>query len=294
MDLHGLLIIDKPRGITSHDVIARVRRLLQTRKVGHAGTLDPAAEGVLVLGIGRSTKLLGALTGHAKRYAAHVVLGAGSESGDIEGPVVVDTSSTHLPSKNAVRTALTRFTGDIEQIPPAHAAIKVGGQPLYRYARRGTDVDIPVRRVQIASIELLDYRFPDLFLAIQCSAGTYIRSLARDLGEALGTSAYLHALLRTEAGRFRLNDAWTLAELERDLRPETFERFALHPALADDSISALVLGADDVNAWYDGRPMAATGCSSLERAHAFKLDGSWLGYGLRDGDIWQPKMVVHD
>lgn len=293
MDLHGILVVDKPRGITSHDVVARMRRLLQTRKVGHAGTLDPAAQGVMVLGIGRATKLLGVLTSHSKRYAAHVVLGVGSESGDIEGPQIVDPGPYQPSSKEAVRSALTRFLGDIEQIPPSHSAIKIGGQPMYRYARRGSPIDAPSRRVHIETLDLLEYRFPDLYLDIQCTAGTYIRSLARDLGDALGTSAYLHALLRTESGRFSLSNAWTMAELERGLRPETFERFALHPALAEAQVAALVLSPNGVNAWYDGRPVATTGRSDLERAHAFRIDGSWLGVGSREGECWQPKMVVH-
>jgi tRNA pseudouridine55 synthase len=293
MDLHGILIVDKPRGITSHDVVARVRRLLQTRKVGHAGTLDPAAQGVMILGIGRATKLLGALTGHSKHYAAHVVLGVGSESGDIEGPLIVDPVSCQPLPEQTVRDALTQFLGDIEQIPPAHAAIKVDGQPMYRYARRGSPVEVPCRRVRIETLDLIDYRFPHLYLDVRCSAGTYIRSLARDLGDALGTSAYLHALLRTDSGRFSLTEAWALEELERGLRPETFEQFALHPALAETEAAAVALGPNDVNAWYDGRPVATTGRSDLERAHAFQIDGFWLGVGSREGGFWQPKMVVH-
>jgi len=293
MELHGILVVDKPRGLTSHDVVARVRRLLQTRKVGHAGTLDPAAEGVMILGIGRATKLLGALTSHTKRYAAHVVLGAGSESGDIEGPLTIGPVRCQPSTQDALHDALTRLTGNIEQIPPAHAAIKVDGQPLYRYARRGTMIDVPSRRVRIDRLDLLDYRFPDLYLDILCSAGTYIRSLARDLGDALGTSAYLHALVRIESGRFGLRDAWSMAELEQDLSPETFERFALHPSLAEDSSAALALGPKDVNAWYDGRSVAAIGRSNLERGNAFQTDGCWLGVGVREHEFWQPKMVIH-
>jgi tRNA pseudouridine55 synthase len=293
MDLHGILVVDKPRGITAHDVVARVRRLLQTRKVGHAGTLDPAAQGVMILGIGRATKLLGALTGHTKRYAAHVVLGVGSESGDIEGPLMVHPTRCGPLPEDDVRRALMRFIGVIEQVPPAQAAIKVGGQPMYRYARRGSPIEVPGRRVHIHTLEQIDYRFPDLYLDVQCSAGTYIRSLARDLGSALGTSAYLHALLRTDSGCFSLIDAWTITELEHSLRPETFERFALHPAFAEDKAAALALSPNDVNAWYDGRPVATTGRSDLGRAHAFQIDGSWLGVGLREREFWQPKMVVH-
>ena len=292
MDLHGILVVDKPRGLTSHDVVARVRRLLRTRKIGHAGTLDPAAEGLLVLGVGRATKLLGSLMSHPKRYAAHIVLGAGSESGDIEGSLVLPESSYQTSSKDDIRAALERFIGEIEQQPPAYAAIKIGGQPLYRSARRGEPIDVPSRRVTVSSLELLDYREPNLFLNINCSAGTYIRSLARDIGASLGTSAYLHALLRVESGGLSLREAWTMEDLEEGLQSETFERFALHPLSADDQTAALTLGPNSVNAWYDGRPVAATGRFEFERAHAFRTDGTWLGFGVRDRDDWQPKVVL--
>jgi tRNA pseudouridine55 synthase len=292
MDLHGVILVDKPRGMTSHDVVARVRRLLQTRKVGHAGTLDPAAEGLLILGIGRGTKLLGALMNHEKRYAAHIVLGVGSESGDIEGPLADPTKRIAPPREETIRTALTQFTGEIEQLPPAHAALKVDGQPLYRYARRGKAVEVPTRRVSITRLDLLGYQFPNVYLDIHCSAGTYIRSLARDLGEVLETAAYLHALVRTKSGRFDLNYAWSMAELEEELSPGSFEQFALHPSPAEQAIVALALGPTEVNPWYDGRPVAATGRTTLERAHAFRSDGSWLGVAAREREHWQPKIVV--
>ena len=296
MELHGILVIDKPRGLTSHDVVARVRRLLKTRKVGHAGTLDPAAEGVLVLAVGRATKLLSDLSAHTKRYAAHVVLGVGAVSGDVEGPAILEEPSSDRPSSAAVSATLKGFTGDIEQVPPAHAAIKVDGQPLYRRARRGETVEVPSRNVHVSLLTLIDYQFPNLCLDVECSAGTYVRSLARDIGNALGTSAYLHYLLRTRSGNFDLADAWSLDELQRGLCPESFAFYARHPSTLRRDQIALALSPDATNAWYDGRPVAASERTEFVRAHAFQMDGSWLGTGITpdERDVWQPNLVVHD
>jgi len=295
MDLHGILVIDKPRGLTSHDVVARVRRLLKTKKVGHAGTLDPAAEGVLILAVGRATKLLSDLSAHSKRYAAHVVLGVGSVSGDVEGPAMLEDLSTGPSTHSEISAVLKCFTGDIEQVPPAHSAIKVGGQPLYRRARRGEDVDVPTRSVHISGLTVVAYDYPNLFLDVECSAGTYIRSLARDLGSALGSSAYLHYLLRTRSGSFGLEDAWPLGDLEHGLSPESFALYARHPSTMRCDQIALALSPDATNAWYDGRPVAGSGRTAPTLAHAFLDDGSWLGTGIRMGkrDDWQPKLVVH-
>ena len=296
MELHGILVIDKPRGLTSHDVVARVRRLLKTRKVGHAGTLDPAADGVLVVAVGRATKLLSDLSAHNKRYAAHVVLGVGSVSGDVEGPAILEQAISDRPSSAAVTAVLKDFTGDIEQVPPAHAAIKVDGQPLYRRAHRGETVEVPSRNVHISVLNLIDYQFPNIWLDVECSAGTYVRSLARDIGSALGDSAYLHYLLRTRSGDFDLADAWSLDEMERSLCPESFALYAQHPSTLRRDQIALALSPDATNAWYDGRSVAGSGRTEFVRAHAFQLNGSWLGTGTRTDvrDVWQPNLVVRD
>ncbi len=298
MDLHGLLVVDKPRGITSHDVVGTVRRLLKTKKVGHAGTLDPAAEGVLVLGVGRGTKLLAYLTESTKSYAAHIVLGAGSASGDIEGPVMLG----HLPpatppTGDQIRLALHDFSGEIDQVPPATSAIKVGGEPLYRKVRRGESVDVPVRRVRINAINLLHYDYPDLFVQVDCSAGTYIRALARDIGDAIHTSGYLHYLLRVRSGSFRLENAWPLAMLEKQLRPQSFVHFALHPAFSLPESTALMLDSDGTSAWYDGRlvPVGETD-NWPPLAQAFSAGGDWLGTGEWDQfrNSVQPRLVLRD
>ncbi|HET7037822.1 MAG TPA: tRNA pseudouridine(55) synthase TruB [Thermomicrobiaceae bacterium] len=294
LPLHGILVCDKPRGPSSHDLVARVRRLLGTRRVGHAGTLDPAAEGVLLIAVGRATKLIESLQAGRKEYAARLVLGQVSTSGDLEGPLLASPEHT-APDAAEIRAALDSFRGEIEQVPPAHSAIKVAGQPLYRSARRGEVVTVPSRRVTIYGLNLLDYHYPELDIVVECSSGTYIRTLASDLGAALGTGAYLHALVRTCVGRFGLAEAWTLDELERRLSPASFSGMALHPDDALPERQTLLLDSAQTGAWYDGRPVRRTGTAgTAARCGSFNAGGRWLGVGALDStaDQWLPRLVV--
>ena len=213
----GLLVVDKPAGWTSHDVVARVRRLAGTRRVGHAGTLDPMATGVLVLGVERATRLLGHLTLHDKRYDATIRLGAETTSHDADGEVVAE-ADTSAVTEDAVRAAAAALTGEHDQVPPAVSAISVGGVRSYARARRGEQVDLPARRVTVHTFDVLRFRSgprAEADVAVHCSAGTYVRALARDLGAALGVGGHLTALRRTASGPYRL-PAPTLDELERD------------------------------------------------------------------------------
>jgi tRNA pseudouridine55 synthase len=206
----GLVVVDKPAGMTSHDVVARIRRIAGTKKVGHAGTLDPMATGVLVLGINKATRLLGHLMLARKSYDATVRLGASTNTDDAEGEVTATTSAAGV-SESAVREALTALVGEIEQVPSTVSAIKVGGKRAYKLARDGEEVVLAARPVTIHSIDVSDVRrdgdFLDIDLTVECSSGTYIRAIARDLGSALGVGGHLTALRRTEVGPFDLDDA---------------------------------------------------------------------------------------
>lgn len=208
----GLVVVDKPGGMTSHDVVARARRTLGTRKVGHAGTLDPMATGVLVLGFGRATRLLGHLTLTEKTYDAVVRLGARSSTDDADGEVTPTGGAGHL-DEDAIRAVLPRFRGEVDQVPSAVSAIKVAGQRAYRLAREGQEVDLPARRVRIDEIEVDELHrvgaLVDFRLRVRCSSGTYVRAIARDLGEALGVGGHLTALRRTSVGPFTLDGAST-------------------------------------------------------------------------------------
>jgi len=208
----GLVVIDKPAGMTSHDVVARARRSLGTRKVGHAGTLDPMATGVLVLGVERATRLLGHLMLTEKTYSATVRLGATTTTDDADGEVTGSVPAGHLTGDD-VRAALAAFEGDIEQVPSTVSAIKVGGKRAYALARAGEQVELEPRRVTIHAIEAGDLRregdFLDVEIRVRCSSGTYIRAIARDLGAALGVGGHLTALRRHAVGPFTLDGANT-------------------------------------------------------------------------------------
>jgi tRNA pseudouridine55 synthase len=216
--LGGLLIIDKDGGWTSHDVVAKCRKLLRTKKVGHAGTLDPMATGVLVLGVERATKLLGLLTLTTKAYTATIRLGQATTTDDAEGEVLSTTPATHL-ADDEIAAHTAKLTGDIEQVPATVSAIKVNGERAYARHRAGEEVQLAARPVTVSRFDILarqdisDSDFVDLDVEVECSSGTYVRALARDLGAALGVGGHLTALRRTRVGPFTLEHVRTLDEL---------------------------------------------------------------------------------
>jgi tRNA pseudouridine55 synthase len=211
----GLVVVDKAPGMTSHDVVARVRRLAGTRKVGHAGTLDPMATGVLVLGVDRATRLLGHLMLTEKAYDATVRLGVSTTTDDAEGEVTA-THAVDGVREDAVRDELARFVGDIEQVPTAVSAIKVDGKRAYARVRDGEQVELKARPVTIHELVVHEVALPNVRISVRCSSGTYIRAIARDLGEALGVGGHLTALRRTAVGPFDLAVARTLDQLADD------------------------------------------------------------------------------
>jgi tRNA pseudouridine55 synthase len=214
----GILVIDKPGGMTSHDVVARARRILGTRKVGHAGTLDPMATGVLILGVGRATRLLGHLALRDKHYLATVRLGASTVTDDAEGDVLTAAPAEAVQALDDadIEAALARLVGTIQQRPSSVSAVKVEGRRAYDRVRSGEDVSLPARTVVVASIEVSDMRwlpgFVDVDIDVACSTGTYIRALARDAGDDLGVGGHLTSLRRTRVGPFALASALSLDE----------------------------------------------------------------------------------
>ncbi len=213
IELSETLLIDKPAGITSHDVVDQVRRIYKTRRVGHAGTLDPFATGLLIVAVGKATKDIQRFVGLDKEYIATARLGATSDTYDLTGQLTIKNKQLTI-SEDDVRTALMSFKGGYAQKAPAYSAKKVHGQKLYEMARRGEDVEHlrPIKNVDISEIELLDYHWPDVTFRVTCSSGTYIRSLAHDLGEKLGCGAYLTALRRTRIGDYKIEDAKKLKD----------------------------------------------------------------------------------
>jgi tRNA pseudouridine55 synthase len=211
----GLVVVDKAPGMTSHDVVARVRRLAGTRKVGHAGTLDPMATGVLVLGVDRATRLLGHLMLTEKAYDATIRLGVSTTTDDAEGEVTAVRAVDGV-RQDVVRDELARFVGDIEQVPTAVSAIKVDGKRAYARVRDGEQVELKARPVTIHELVVHEVALPYVRISVRCSSGTYIRAIARDLGAALGVGGHLTALRRTAVGRFDLSVARTLEQLADD------------------------------------------------------------------------------
>ena len=293
--LHGFLIVDKPAGWTSHDVVARARRLLGERRIGHAGTLDPAATGVLPLAVGAATRVLEYLADASKTYLAEVTFGVETDSLDADGRVTAVRDAAGL-TRETVERHLPALRGPIDQLPPMHAAIKVGGRRLYDLARRGEEVERATRPIVISTLDLVDWAPPVATLLVDCSKGTYIRALARDLGAAVGPGAHLSNLVRLRTGPFTLCRAITLAALAEAPLPWAWPQVAVHPDAVLEDWPALLLDDAAVDAWRSGRlvPAAETAPHGLVRAYAG--DGAWLGVGTGDAAVggWRPLKVVED
>jgi tRNA pseudouridine55 synthase len=279
----GLVVVDKPAGLTSHDVVARLRRILRTRKVGHAGTLDPMATGVLVCGVERGTKLLGHLALDTKTYLATIRLGAATTTDDAEGEVRATVDPAGV-TDGAIAAAVATLTGPIDQVPSSVSAIKVDGKRAYARVRAGEQVVLTARPVTVSSFDVLARRGPDLDVAVSCSSGTYVRALARDLGAALGVGGHLTALRRTRVGPFTLPHARTLDQLEAD------------PGLSltlDEAVAVAFPRRDvDPSEAADlahGRPLPAAGVDGVQGV--FDSDGHVLAL-VRDRDGHARPVVV--
>lgn len=274
----GIVVVDKPPGWTSHDVVAKVRRFAGTRRVGHAGTLDPMATGVLVIGVERATRLLGYLALHDKEYLATIGLGVTTTTDDAEGEVVARTDASDVEDLEdaAIASAMHTLVGDIAQVPSSVSAIKVDGERAYALVRKGKDVALAARPVRVARFDVLARRGGELDVHVECSTGTYVRALARDLGVALGVGAHLTALRRTRVGGFDLSAAQELAE------PLAVVPLDLAVAAA---FPRRDLTDDEVYRVARGQAIAASG-EDVDVAGAFAPDGSAVALlAERDGQV---------
>ncbi|HBE19451.1 MAG TPA: tRNA pseudouridine(55) synthase TruB [Cyanobacteria bacterium UBA11149] len=250
--MNGFLNLNKPDGFTSHDCVAKVRRLLGIKKVGHGGTLDPAATGVLPIAIGKATRLLQYMA-EDKGYQAKIRLGVKTTTDDLEGEVIATQSASDLTLEK-VLPLLSQFQGKIQQTPPIYSAIQVKGKRLYDLARRGEEVEVPVREVEIYRIEVLNWRggeFPEIDLAIASSPGTYIRAIARDLGAYLNIGGTLASLIRTQSCGFNLADSLTFEELETQLQTGIF--VPIPPTAGLTHLPSLTLPVADASRWCQGQ-----------------------------------------
>lgn len=285
----GFLNINKPAGLTSHDVVARIRRKFHLKKVGHAGTLDPLATGVLIVCVGGATRLSEYVMRSNKRYRAVIHLGISTDTYDTEGQVQTACDASAV-TRADVERELSQFLGHIQQMPPMYSAIKQGGRKLYDLARAGQTVEREARAVWIGELTLLDWSPPQFTLEVLCSAGTYIRSLAHDLGEALGVGAHLAGLMRISSGSFRFEQAVTLDGL---LSADEWTHYLIPPRLALTDLKALDLSGAEVEALLLGRSIAARkvedGCD--EPVLACAPDGRLIAVVQLEGDHWQPEKV---
>jgi len=291
----GLVIVDKPGGLTSHDVVARIRRLAGTRRVGHAGTLDPMATGVLVVGVEKATRLLGYLTLTEKQYDATIRLGQSTSTDDAEGELTKTAEAKDVPPE-AINKAIAELTGEIQQVPPAVSAIKVGGQRAYKLTRAGSAPELKPRPVTVYEFTVTDIRpagdgdLTDVDATVRCSSGTYIRALARDLGDKLGTGGHLTALRRTRVGDYGLEAAKTLDQLSG--------RFEVTP-LAQAAAAAFGrrdLSADEARRLaHGGRlPAGPPGTGTPGPTAAFAPDGSLVALLAEQDGQARPLAVFAD
>jgi tRNA pseudouridine55 synthase len=278
----GLLLVDKPAGLTSHDVVHRVRRAIGVRRIGHAGTLDPFATGLLILLVNRATRLLPFLDGEPKVYQATIRFGARTTTDDCDGDVVAEAPS---PEQQIVERAIRGLTGHLLQRPPAYSAKKIGGTRAYDAARRGAPLELEPVGVTVYSWRVVARRDADLDVEIECSAGTYIRALARDLGEATGSAAHLATLRRTRSGRFELNEAQSLDSIEGGsvrLLPTGDAVGQLPQQDLDDLDARRITHGRDVAARVPGDVIALRHHEAL------------LAVAVREGEQLRPKVVLRD
>lgn len=305
--MNGALIIDKPAGMTSHDVVARVRKIVSERRVGHTGTLDPFATGVLVVLVGRATRLAQFLSGAEKEYEAEIRLGYATDTGDLTGTPMqaehAQVQSTQSLRKEDIEAATASLTGEIEQVPPMYSAKKIAGRRLYEHARRGEEVARPPVRVTIREFALLSETDPfpvmnedgsaNIRARIICSAGTYVRTLAEDLGKKLGIGAHLAELRRTRAGRFDLERSVRLEELVDHKENNTLTDIVISPHDVLSDLPVLAVGPDDEKRVLNGIELRIAGGTAREWANEQPIRLSVNGELLAVGIYKSRESVVH-
>ncbi len=289
--MNGIFNVNKPAGMTSHDVVAMIRRASQAPRVGHAGTLDPMATGVLLVCMGQATRIAEYLTDHDKQYRTRIRLGVETDTYDATGAVVAERPVS--VTREQAELALQGFVGPLSQMPPAYSAIKQAGVPLYKLARQGIEIETEPRAVEIYSIVLLDFAPPELEIVVHCSKGTYIRSLAHDLGEKLNCGAHVATLTRTASGHFTIADSVELEPLRAALAQGFAVQF-LHPldeALLD--FQAIVVEPAVAKRIQQGQPLTSEGNYSTPLLRAYSGGGQLVALLERSEEpgVWKPKKV---
>jgi len=289
----GVLNLDKPAGISSHDAVNRLRRITNQRRIGHTGTLDPTATGVLVLCLGQATRLAEYVAEARKVYRATIRLGIDTSTWDSEGEVVAEADASGV-TLAGIENALGAFEGRIQQVPPMYSALKHEGHPLYKLARRGQEVEREAREVTIYALEIEAWRSPELVLRIACSKGTYIRAIAHDLGVALGVGAYLAALRRLAVGAFTVEQAVSLDTLYAADHDNSWQRYLQPAGAAVAHMPSVIVDAQTVARIRYGQTVVLDANPELGLHCAYQANGELLAI-LRhnaDADVWQPTKVL--
>jgi tRNA pseudouridine55 synthase len=290
--MDGIFNINKPTGMTSHDVVARIRKLLKQRRVGHAGTLDPAADGVLPICVGQGTRVAEYLSESGKAYRAKVTFGVVTDTYDADGTILRSANPVSL-TQPEIETALQQFLGPQMQLPPRYSAIKLQGQPAYKRVRSGEEVTLEPRPITIYQLHVLDWQMPHLILSVECSKGTYIRSLAFDLGERLGYGAHLSALTRTRSGPFSLTESTTLEQLAEAIAQGKGEQHLFPADKVLDAYPALQLDEATAQRVLHGNAFHYDLHASSELLRVYDHAGQFLAIATWDAmnGVWQPKKV---
>ncbi len=291
--MNGLIIINKPKGYTSHDVVNVLRKKLNTKKVGHTGTLDPNATGVLPILVGTATKISKYLVEHEKTYIATIKLGKKTDTGDAEGEIIEEDSNLRDIDKNEVEEAIKSFLGKQSQIPPMYSAIKVDGKKLYEYAREGEEINIPTRKIFIKSIKLLNVNKENnsFEYEVEVSKGTYIRTLSEDIAKKLGTIGYMSSLRRTRVDKFDLKKAVTLESLEENKGKEFFEN--VHFLKAEDVFSSLekiVLNKRKEELFLNGVKLTFDFPDGIYNIYTF--ENKYLGIGIVENKLLKRDVII--
>jgi tRNA pseudouridine55 synthase len=290
-ELSGILVIDKAKGMTSHDVVACVRKISAQRKAGHAGTLDPLATGVLLVCLGQATRVSEYLMNHDKTYLASIRLGVSTDTYDTEGQITGQCEAGHI-TRAQVERELGRMVGTLEQLPPMYSAVKHQGKPLYRLARRGVTIARKPRRVKIVRLEMVGWYPPDMQVEIKCSKGTYVRSLAHDLGQHLECGAHLAGLVRIASGPFDIQQANTLEQVERAFAQGTGGQLLLPLDAALEEFPAVTLDQVAERSISFGQRIRLSHEPRTDMVRAYAADGRLVALLRGHGDgLWQPHKV---
>lgn len=293
--ISGVLVVDKPVGMTSHDVVEAIRRGTGIRRAGHTGTLDPRASGVLVILVGPAVRLSEYVSASDKRYQAIIRLGSSTDTFDADGKFVRTDQPVNV-TETQFETILKQFEGEIEQTPPPYSAVKVGGRRAYDMARQGEEVELAPRKIQVHHLEVLEWAPPEVVVDVHCSSGTYVRSLANDMGNALGTGAYLVGLRRTKSGRFSLRDATPLRKLQESFQAGNWYQYLIPAAEALGDWPAIELNPDEVEEVRHGHRVKAAPDTKPGLVRGVSAAGELIALmDLATGDDgspeWQPKKV---